>query len=319
MVPTLRVSVLMPMRNAAPFVSKALRSIINEQQVPLEVVVVDDRSTDGSRAAVASLEDPRIRVIDGEGRGISAALNKALWQSRGDIVMRCDADDAYPAERITTQLSWLDSHPEFGATCGAFVAMDPRGRTKVPLRMAPVASEITDELRNGLVRTHFCTYAIRSAVLKEIGGARSFFATAEDIDMQLRLGEVCRVWYSPAILYHYRIHDASITHSVRSSDKQYYDALALRLQQQRREKGLDDLQRGQLPDGPGQSGTIVDSAAAHLQSLLIGDMWTAFDNRQPAKALKAGVRAVVSRPTSINGWRQLFIAASKLMLAKMRL
>ncbi len=69
------VSVVMPMRNAAPFVEGALRSVLAEDQIKLEVVVVNDGSTDGSADVVRSLNDPRIVLIDGPCAGIAACLN----------------------------------------------------------------------------------------------------------------------------------------------------------------------------------------------------------------------------------------------------
>ena len=75
-------TLLMPMRNARPFVAAALRSVLSQEGVDLEVVVIDDGSTDGSADAVRALGDPRVRIIDGPRQGISAAMNAGIAAAR---------------------------------------------------------------------------------------------------------------------------------------------------------------------------------------------------------------------------------------------
>ncbi len=121
------VSVLMPMRNAEPFIRATLKSILAERAVDLEVVIIDDGSTDRSAAIVQSVGDPRVRLLPGPRSGIGAAFNTALAAAQGDLVARCDADDLYPPGRLAWQARWLEQHPEFGAVCGLFSTITPAG------------------------------------------------------------------------------------------------------------------------------------------------------------------------------------------------
>src|SRR5205809_4788505 len=241
------VTVIMPMRNARPFVTEALQSILVEREIELEVIVIDDGSTDGSGVAVSAIDDPRVRMVAGPGEGIAAAFNVGLAESMGKIIMRCDADDRYPPQRISHQVRWLREHADFGAVCGAFAAMDARGRSELPFHLPADASERSDELRAGEIRTHLCTFAVRAEIFEKIGGARNFFVVGEDLDLQLRLGEACRVWYVPQTTYVYRLHDASITHSMRTQEREFYERQARFLQTQRLQTGTDDVELGMQP------------------------------------------------------------------------
>src|SRR4051812_48627287 len=103
----------MPARNARAYVARAVRSVLEQSFGNLELVLIDDRSTDGTRAIVEALGDSRVRIIEGPGGGIAAAMNTGLEAARAPLVARCDADDLYPADRLKRQVEWMREHPEF--------------------------------------------------------------------------------------------------------------------------------------------------------------------------------------------------------------
>ena len=127
--------------------------------------------------------------------------------------MRCDADDIYPSERIYEQVAWLRDHPEYDAVCGTFSTIDQAGKLVAELQCGTSFAEITAELAVGTIRTTFCTYAVRSALIRKIDGFREYFELGEDLDYQFRLAEVGRIAYEPNVWYFYRIHSKSITHT----------------------------------------------------------------------------------------------------------
>ncbi|MBK8408219.1 MAG: glycosyltransferase family 2 protein [Sandaracinaceae bacterium] len=104
--PPVRVSVLMPVRDAGDTVVDALESVLATPHVPLEVVVVDDGSRDATRERVLGVasRDPRVRLLTGEGHGITAALNQGLRACEGEFIARMDADDLAHVERLGAQL-----------------------------------------------------------------------------------------------------------------------------------------------------------------------------------------------------------------------
>ena len=305
------VSVIVPMYNAEAFISGTLLSILQEHHIPLEVVVVNDGSTDASLDRVRAIDDERVRVINGSCKGgPAAAINVGLAIARGEIIMRCDADDFYPPQRIARQVEWLAGHPEFGAVCGSFSTIDSRGRLISKL-CGEDAEEITEELRNGITRTHFCTFAVRVEVLRASGGSRQYFHTAEDIDLQLRMGELCRVCYVPDIEYYYRLHDASLTHTQSNVEREFFESLAREFQRQRRTQGSDDLQRGCPPTPPQGGDKSVMKTAEHTQGLLMSSAWQEHRAGHKLEALAIGMRSVIVQPSNMAAWRSLAALAIK--------
>ncbi len=305
------VSVVVPMRNAEPFISATLASILQERNVPLEVVVVNDCSTDASLERVNAISDNRVRVINGPCRGVAAALNEGLAAARGEIIMRCDADDLYPPQRIARQVKWLVEHPEYGAVCGNYSMINVKGKLVANLECGNEAQEITEELRNSVTRTHFGTFAVRAEVLRTSGGSREYFRTSEDIDLQLRLGELCRIGYVPDIQYRYRLHQKSLTHTQSKVEVEFFESKAREFQRQRQTQGSDDLQRSSPPALPQGGSKSALKAAAHVQEILIGRAWSEHRSGNKPRALLQGVRSVIVQPTNKTAWRSLVALAVK--------
>ena len=220
------ISVVMPMRNCEAFVREAIESILAEKSVPLELVVIDDGSTDRSADVVRKIGDDRIRLVPGPQKGIAAALNAGLAVARGEYFARCDADDFYASNRLAAQRQLLETRPELGAVCGIYNHVTDTGQHITDQTPSKTAEGISHELKNGAGRTHLCTFLVRMKHLRELGGFRPYFIGTEDADFQLRLGEVCEVWYEPRVCYHYRLHGQSITHTQPSAERQFLEKMA---------------------------------------------------------------------------------------------
>lgn len=306
----LLISVIIPMRNAESYISETLNSILQEKEIALEILLIDDASTDHSIEKVQQIRDNRIIIIDGHCQGIAAAFNRGLAKAQGDIIVRCDADDLYPSNRLKKQIEWLSKNPDFGAVCGRFATMDSKGKIVAELQQGQSSQEITQELCQGILKTHLGTYAIRRPILEELGGLRSYFQTAEDIDLQLRLGEVCRVWFLSEIMYYYRLHDDSITHQTNTVKREFFDGIAREFQQQRLTQGSDALQQRLAPSPP-TGDTSIRTASEQIQGMLIGLSWQEHQQGKKLKALLIGFRAVLTRPSSLKAWRNLIVLAIK--------
>lgn len=302
------VSVIMPMYTTRRYVTAAVKSVLSQRGVDLELVVVDDGSSDGSMDLVRRFDDPRVRIVEGPRAGIAEALNAGLNVARGSLITRCDSDDVYAPGRLAFQSAWLQQHPEFGALCGGFTAISRRGYVVASMGCGNEPQEITDELREGTLRTSFCTFATAAHLLHALGGFRPFFRSAEDVDLQFRLSETCRVWFHPGNVYFYRLHDASVTHQLSSSDKKFYEACARWLQRQRVNGGLDELQLNcpsRLLTDPVESALPRQSAAHHVQALLLMKAWQQHREGRRIQSILTGVQAGLTQMTRLHAWKSV--------------
>jgi len=298
-------TILMPMLNVGRFVREAAGSVLASTGVKAELVIIDDGSTDDSRSIVKSIGDPRIRLIDGPRTGIANAFNAGLNVARGRWLARCDGDDLVPPQRFASQMRWLEQNPEFGAACGGFATITERGRFIRDMNCGPTAQDITDELHTGHTRTSFCTWLIRTDLVRQAGGCRDYFKVAEDIDLQLRMSELCRVWYDPESCYRYRLHGTSATHTCSTALRKFYHATACRLQTQRLAGQPDDLAQGQPPPLPMNGDQTVFTADHHTQRVLIGAAWEQHGAGRRGLALRLALRACLAHPTNFRAWKSL--------------
>lgn len=299
------ITVLMPLRNAQRYVRQAIESVLSQSGVELEVLVIDDGSTDQSAEIVSGIDDPRVRMVPGPCGGISVALNHGLELARGEFIVRCDADDLYPPDRLAWQVQFLQAHPDYPAVCGSFATVTEKGQTILDHDPGTGEGDISDELRRGVIRSHIGAYLIRSEVYRALGGFRPYFVTAEDIDLQFRLGEGYRVWYEPRVAYQYRLHDASMTYSQGREARFYFETAARRFQDQRRKAGKDDLQQDNPPLPPVVLISQPSKAVEQVQGMLTNLAWREHSEGQKLKAVLTGIWAVWAGPRNVSTWRNL--------------
>jgi glycosyltransferase involved in cell wall biosynthesis len=122
------VSALVAAYNAEPFIEQALRSALDQDWPALEVIVVDDGSTDGTAAVVEAIGDPRIRLIRQANQGACGAVNTALAAARGELLALLDADDVWPAGKLRAQWAVLRERPEVGLVYGDMTVIDADGQ-----------------------------------------------------------------------------------------------------------------------------------------------------------------------------------------------
>jgi len=186
------VSVLMAVYNGAPWVADAARSVLAQTLGDLELVVVDDGSTDATGDVLAGVGDSRLRVERREHEGLTRALNYGLRVARAPLVARLDADDIALPERLARQVAFLETHPEIGVLGSAAREVNGDGREVRVVR----PPEDDGALRRALIRRNpmlHSTVTMRRHIVEAVGGYDPRFAVAQDYDLWMRLAGVTRL------------------------------------------------------------------------------------------------------------------------------
>lgn len=106
-----RVTVVMPVYNAEPYLREALAGVLGQTFEDFELLAIDDGSTDGSLDVLRACADPRLRVMSRPHQGVVRTMNAALALARAELIARADADDVCLPERLERQVQFLTAHP----------------------------------------------------------------------------------------------------------------------------------------------------------------------------------------------------------------
>lgn len=184
-----RVTVLMPVHDAAGFIGQALASVQAQSLGDFECLVVDDGSTDGSAAIAAATGDRRVRVVRQAHLGLPRALNEGLIRARGEYVARLDADDWSAPERLARQAAFLDAHAEVGLVGTGIVLVDGTG-SRLRDYLYPAGHEVlARQLYEGVNPLPHSSIMFRREVVMKAGGYNEIFQISQDYDLYLRLLE----------------------------------------------------------------------------------------------------------------------------------
>lgn len=206
-----KISVIMPVYNARPFVSAAIGSVLAQTHADFELIIVDDASTDGSDEMVSAIGDPRIRFLKhAENLGAAAAKNTALKNTRGDLIVFLDADDIALPERFATQVKYLQAHPEISVLGSRILMVDEKD---APMDGDFVCADGPAEIASTLL---FQNCVAQSSVMlrREIlppDPFRTELVPAEDYDLWTRLAPNAAFACIDRPLVKYRVHSSGVS------------------------------------------------------------------------------------------------------------
>lgn len=250
------VSIVMGVYNGARHLGATVESVLAQENVALELVVVDDASTDDTPAILETFAraDSRVRVLrHAENRGLTHALIAGCAAARAPFIARQDAGDLSHPRRLATQKAMLDAAQQvlFVSCSTLYVGPDlerlwvasPRGVALEPAAILDLSSP--DVLRDG--PTHHGSVMFRRDAYERVGGYRAAFRFGQDFDLWFRLAELGQFQITPEVLYTARFALESIS-SVACNQQQQLATLS--------RAALEARQRGE-PEGP-----ILAEAAA---------------------------------------------------------
>lgn len=182
------VSVVMPAYNVEPYIGDAIQSVLAQTFTDFELLIIDDGSTDETFAVAQRYADldSRVRIIRQENKGLSAARNTALRNSRAPILALLDSDDLWTPAFLASQMAILDSHPEIDIVSGNAWTLGGR-ENGTPARPSPDPRRAPDlEAILSDEQAVFIMSVFRRRVYEVIGGFDETLRTNEDFDFWLR-------------------------------------------------------------------------------------------------------------------------------------
>lgn len=221
-----RVTILMSVYNAARYLGKAIDSILNQTFTDFEFVIINDGSTDGSREILDAVRDRRVRLFHTVNRGLGAALERGVRESRAPYLARMDADDIAVSHRLGVQIDYLDQHPDVGVVTGDWVAIDSHD---IPVRTSQTSDGPLIISWKLLWENPIChpVVMMRRDVLLSAGVNYDPGCTVEDYDVWTRLLFHTRFAHIGQVLLRYRLNAAGMTGT---RDRRQLDATS-RIQQ----------------------------------------------------------------------------------------
>lgn len=215
------VSVVVSVYQCAATLARSLGSVLEQNLRELELIVVDDGSTDGSSAWLDALaaRDKRVRVLHQENRGLTSALARGCAEARGAYVARHDADDLSLPERLSRQAARLRGDDELAFVSCWSQVIGPRDELLLEVRRPEDRAAAKGALtRDGVAPWHG-SVMFRADAYRRVGGYREAFRYAQDWDLWLRLVDVGDLAYEPAFLYAFRVGETSLSSARRSQQQ----------------------------------------------------------------------------------------------------
>lgn len=199
------VSVITPTFNRAAFLPQAIESVLGQTFADLELLIIDDGSTDNTRQLVESYaQDKRVRYFYQKNQGQSIARNRGLQEARGEFVCFLDSDNAWMLDKLEKSVNVMQEQKGIDILYGDFVEIDEQGAELGVNRMKRHSGRVTPELlKDNFVSMN--TTMTRRACFECMGGFDTSDRLAEDYGLWLRLSTRYRFFYLPAVLGYYRI------------------------------------------------------------------------------------------------------------------
>ncbi|WMW25424.1 glycosyltransferase family A protein [Methanolobus sediminis] len=204
------VSVVIPLYNKASYIERALNSVLNQNITDIEIIVVDDGSTDNGPELVKQFNDPRIIYVKQKNSGVSAARNKGIIKSKADLIAFLDSDDEWMPHFLETVLYLKEKYPQAGLYATALKTCNEENSCLIPNH-----SYLPFENQEGIIDNYFSiaikdfyfgssSVLIPKNIFREVGIFENGVWWGEDLDMWGRIALKYPIAFSKEIgaIYH---------------------------------------------------------------------------------------------------------------------
>ncbi|MCZ7384118.1 MAG: glycosyltransferase [Candidatus Methanoperedens sp.] len=209
------VSVIIPTYNRANYLKKSLQSAISQTVRDIEIIIINNYSTDNTLEVISSFNDQRIKIINFKNGGVIAkSRNQGMIQSTGRYIAFLDDDDLWCPDKLELQIDYLESHPEFGAVYSNAIIIDEKDNRKGFLINRGQAKEgqVFQYLLGGNFIT-ILTVLMRRELLESVGlfNEEPSLIAVEDYEYWMRTSFKFGFGYIGKPLALYRIHSTSVS------------------------------------------------------------------------------------------------------------
>jgi glycosyltransferase involved in cell wall biosynthesis len=213
------VSVVVPVFNGERFLREAVQSVLDQQYSPLEIIVVDDGSTDGTATVARSLP---VRYLHQTNQGPAAARNRGIEHAQGELITFADADDLWPLAKLELQLPYLTDDVEI-----------------VMGRIQQVFSSSEEEFGEPAFSVNLGSAVVRKTVFDRVGLFDETMRYSEDVDWFMRAREAgVAIMTIDAVTLFYRQHEENMTRGKSTSELNVLKALKRSLDRRRERAGV---------------------------------------------------------------------------------
>jgi glycosyltransferase involved in cell wall biosynthesis len=208
------VSVILPVYNGERFVQHAIESVLAQTHRRLQLVIVNDGSTDGSRAVIARyLSDPRIIYREQANQGVARARNAGIAAATGAYVALIDQDDLWLPEKLEHQVRYLEDHPEVGLLHARVRCIDAGGEVRScdgVIWVYPFQGRCAPQLArgNGIAPL---TVMLRRSCIDDVGTFDQLLAPADDWELWIRIARQYELGFSDEVTALYRWHGENVS------------------------------------------------------------------------------------------------------------
>jgi glycosyltransferase involved in cell wall biosynthesis len=205
------ISVIIPTYNSASFVAQSVESVLQQTYENIEIIVVDDGSTDGTEAVLAPYKD-RVRYIKKANGGPSGARNLGITEAKGEFIAFQDADDIWLPEKAALQVEHFRQNPHFGVVFTGSVRFNENGLLDSNIRKGYTVP--TGMVFDRLLTEHFVampSVMVRRSCLDEVGLFEETLIGNEDFNLYLRLARKYAFGFVNQVLVRIRIHKNNLS------------------------------------------------------------------------------------------------------------
>jgi glycosyltransferase involved in cell wall biosynthesis len=213
----------MPAHNSSEFISEAVDCVLSQTYDSIELIIIDDGSTDDTLNIINQLakNNNKVKIIEQDKHGVAHARNTGIATASGEYIAFLDSDDYWFKDKLQLQVKHLVTHQDVGAVFCNWKTWEPQqGEYPPPTTLEPVTvSNEIDPVQSGWLYgkllfdciIHTSGIVIRKAVLDKTGGFDETLKIGEDYDLWIRLSQTTKIDKLLAPLSLYRLNPESIT------------------------------------------------------------------------------------------------------------